>query len=67
MLWHDICLEIAALVLALVFVPLAMKLAYKIGAVDKPNARKVHTKIMPRMGGLGIYLAYIIVVWRRRK
>ena len=67
MLWHDICLEIAALVLALVFVPLAMKLAYKIGAVDKPNARKVHTKIMPRMGGLGIYLAYIIVVLATQK
>lgn len=67
MLWHDICLGIAALVLALVFVPLAMKLAYKIGAVDKPNARKVHTKIMPRMGGLGIYLAYIIVVLATQK
>lgn len=62
MLGHDIVLGIAALVLALVFVPLAMKLAYKIGAVDKPNARKVHTKIMPRMGGLGIYLAYMVVV-----
>lgn len=67
MLWHDICLGIAALVLALIFVPLAMKLAYKIGAVDKPNARKVHTKIMPRMGGLGIYLAYIIVVLATQK
>lgn len=67
MLWHDICLGIAALVLALVFVPLAMKLAYKIGAVDKPNARKVHTKIMPRMGGLGIYLAYIIVILATQK
>lgn len=67
MLWHDICLGIAALVLALFFVPLAMKLAYKIGAVDKPNARKVHTKIMPRMGGLGIYLAYIIVVLATQK
>ena len=63
MLWHDICLGIAALV----FVPLAMKLAYKIGAVDKPNARKVHTKITPRMGGLGIYLAYIIVVLATQK
>ena len=67
MLWHDICIGIAALVLALIFVPLAMKLAYKIGAVDKPNARKVHTKIMPRMGGLGIYLAYIIVVLATQK
>ena len=62
MLVHDICLGFAAFLLAVIFVPLAMKLAFKVGAIDKPNARKVHVKIMPRMGGLGIYLAYIIVV-----
>ncbi len=67
MLMHDIFLGAAALVLALLLVPVAMKLAYKIGAVDKPNARKVHTKIMPRMGGLGIYLAYMTVVLLTQK
>ncbi|WP_274654237.1 glycosyltransferase family 4 protein [Paenibacillus humicola] len=48
-----------ALVLALAFTPLVIKLAFKIGAIDKPNHRKVHTKIMPRLGGLGIYAAFI--------
>jgi len=62
MLIYDILAGLAAFVLALIFVPFAMKMAYKIGAVDKPNARKVHTKPMPRMGGLGIYLAYLVAV-----
>ncbi|MDQ0156941.1 glycosyltransferase family 4 protein [Robertmurraya andreesenii] len=40
--------------------PLVKKLAIAIGATDKPNARKVHQKIMPRLGGLAIYISFII-------
>ncbi|AZS17611.1 undecaprenyl/decaprenyl-phosphate alpha-N-acetylglucosaminyl 1-phosphate transferase [Paenibacillus motobuensis] len=58
---------IVALGLALALTPLVKKFAFKVGAVDVPNARKVHTKIMPRLGGLGIYLsfivAFLIIVW----
>ncbi|RYL95825.1 undecaprenyl/decaprenyl-phosphate alpha-N-acetylglucosaminyl 1-phosphate transferase [Sporolactobacillus sp. THM7-4] len=46
--------------------PLVKKLAIRIGATDVPNARKVHTHIMPRMGGVAIYLAFItgmLVLW----
>jgi len=35
------------------------KLAYKVGATDQPNVRKVHQKIMPRLGGLAIYIGFI--------
>jgi UDP-GlcNAc:undecaprenyl-phosphate GlcNAc-1-phosphate transferase len=51
---------IAALALALALTPLVKKFAVKVGAVDVPNARKVHTRIMPRLGGLGIFLAFIL-------
>lgn len=51
---------IVALALALLLTPLVKKFAVKIGAVDVPNARKVHTRIMPRLGGLGIYLAFVL-------
>jgi len=34
--------------------------AFLVKAVDKPNARKVHVKPMPRMGGLAIYLAFCL-------
>ncbi|SFB25444.1 MULTISPECIES: glycosyltransferase family 4 protein [unclassified Bacillus (in: firmicutes)] len=45
---------------SILLTPLVKKLAFKIGATDKPNQRKVHQKIMPRLGGLAIYLSFII-------
>lgn len=40
--------------------PLVKKIAFIIGATDKPNQRKVHQKIMPRLGGLAIYISFLI-------
>jgi UDP-GlcNAc:undecaprenyl-phosphate/decaprenyl-phosphate GlcNAc-1-phosphate transferase len=40
--------------------PIVKKLAFKIGATDKPNQRKVHSRIMPRLGGLAIFLSFLI-------
>jgi len=51
---------VIALIVALLMTPLVKKFAFFVGAIDKPNHRKVHTRIMPRMGGLAIYLAFII-------
>ena len=50
---------IISLCLALALTPFVIKFAYKVGAIDKPNHRKVHTRIMPRLGGLGIYAAFM--------
>ncbi len=36
------------------------RFAIWIGVVDQPNQRKVHTKVMPRLGGLAIYLAFVV-------
>lgn len=60
---NDIIMAILALVISFSLVPFVAKLAIKIGAVDKPNARKVHTKIMPRMGGLAIYVSFFAVLF----
>ncbi len=43
-------------------VPAAIKLAHKIGAIDKPDQRKVHARSMPRLGGLSIFLAFIVTM-----
>jgi UDP-GlcNAc:undecaprenyl-phosphate/decaprenyl-phosphate GlcNAc-1-phosphate transferase len=51
---------IASFITVLIVTPLVMKLAIKIGAIDKPNKRKVHNRIMPRLGGLAIFLGVII-------
>lgn len=50
---------LASFVTVLAVTPLVIKLAVKIGAVDKPNERKVHQKLMPRLGGLAIFIGAI--------
>ena len=45
---------------SILITPLVKKFAIKIGATDKPNQRKVHQKIMPRLGGLAIYISFIV-------
>jgi UDP-GlcNAc:undecaprenyl-phosphate GlcNAc-1-phosphate transferase len=51
---------IIALSVSLLMTPAVKALAFRIGAVDRPNARKVHTRIMPRLGGLSIYASFMI-------
>lgn len=42
------------------FIPVIKKVAEFIGAMDIPNARKVHKNPIPRMGGLAIYGGFLI-------
>ena len=48
-----------ALIVALAITPLVILLAKKTGAMDAPNARKVHKKPIPRIGGLAIYAGFM--------
>ncbi|WP_071393492.1 glycosyltransferase family 4 protein [Bacillus tuaregi] len=50
-------------IISVLITPVVIKLAFKIGATDKPNQRKVHQKIMPRLGGLAIYISFVFGVW----
>ena len=47
-----------AFIVSLVATPFIARLAFLIGAVDKPNARKVHDSYMPRLGGLAIFAGF---------
>ena len=51
---------IVTLLTSLILVPIARKIAIHIGAIDQPNARKIHKVPMPRLGGLAIYLAFLL-------
>jgi len=51
-----------ALAVAYFATPQVKNLAIKIGALDAPDDRKVHTRPIPRMGGLAIYAAFILAV-----
>jgi UDP-N-acetylmuramyl pentapeptide phosphotransferase/UDP-N-acetylglucosamine-1-phosphate transferase len=46
------------MILSAAITPFVVKLAYILGAVDKPNARRVNIKPMPTMGGLAIFIAF---------
>jgi len=40
-------------------IPFIKKMAIHVGALDVPDARKVHSKPMPRLGGLGIFAGFL--------
>lgn len=48
----------AAILISALLVPFIRCLAIKVGAVDKPNARRVNKVTMPTMGGLAIFIAF---------
>lgn len=50
-----------SVILCVLLTPIIKKIAIAIGATDKPNERKVHKTLMPRMGGVAIYLSFTIV------
>lgn len=55
-------LLISAMLISLITTPFVKKLAFKIGAIDIPTEeRKIHKKPMPRIGGLSIYLSFILI------
>ena len=52
---------ICAALLAYTMTPAVRVLAFKIGAVDIPlDGRRIHKKPIPRIGGLAIYLSFLI-------
>lgn len=54
---------VVAVVLSFAATPLVKSLAYKVGAVDVPkDNRRMHKTPIPRLGGLAIFLAFLISV-----
>lgn len=52
----------AALALALVLTPWVRKFALRVGFVDRPVARSMHTEPKPYLGGLAIFVAFAVAV-----
>ncbi len=52
-----------ALLVALVLTPVVMTLAHRVGAMDVPkDGRRMHDHPIPRMGGLAIFLGFLLSV-----
>ena len=45
---------------SLILVPISKRIAKHVNALDYPNKRKIHNKVMPRLGGLAIYGSFLI-------
>jgi UDP-GlcNAc:undecaprenyl-phosphate GlcNAc-1-phosphate transferase len=50
---------IVCFILSILITPQIKKFAIAIGATDQPNSRKVHQTIMPRLGGLAIFISFM--------
>lgn len=56
-------LLIISTLISLCTIPFVKKLAYKVGAIDIPkDDRKIHKSPIPRMGGLGIFISFVVTI-----
>ena len=51
---------ISALISTVSIIPIINKLGLKFGIIDKPNKRKIHKENVVRLGGLGIFIGFLI-------
>lgn len=52
-----------AFVVVIILTPYVRRLAFRVGAIDNPDHRKVHQEVMPRLGGLAIYISFVITMF----
>ncbi|SJZ48212.1 glycosyltransferase family 4 protein [Selenihalanaerobacter shriftii] len=61
MLKYIVAFAIASLI-TYVSTPIVKKLAFLIGAVDEPNARRINKHPIPSLGGIAIYVGFVLSV-----
>ena len=54
---------LVSLFLSLGLTPFVKYLSYKYRILDKPDDRKIHAKPVPLMGGIVVFLSFILVLW----
>jgi|LGOV01.1.fsa_nt_gb UDP-GlcNAc:undecaprenyl-phosphate GlcNAc-1-phosphate transferase len=55
---------LVAFVMCFILTPISMKIARRINAIDLPKGeRKIHTKPIPRLGGIAIFLATLATMF----
>ena len=53
-------IDFITFICSLILVPIVKKIAIHVNAIDYPNERKVHVKPTPRLGGLAIFLSFLL-------
>lgn len=59
-IFKSIIITMTTFLTVAIITPFIKKIAIHVDAIDKPNERKVHTKPIPRLGGLGMYLSFLL-------
>lgn len=57
-----VLIAIVALVISIVVIPIMMRIAPRVGMIDYPHPRKVHSAPISRVGGWGVVLGGIVPV-----
>ncbi|HBB68220.1 MAG: hypothetical protein A2X28_03135 [Elusimicrobia bacterium GWA2_56_46] len=60
-------LFLMAFLACMVLSPVTVWLAWRVGAVDRPGARKIHTAAIPRIGGAAVYAAFTLTILRNQQ
>jgi len=57
-----LCVCLGSFSLALIVTPLVIRMAYRINAVAVPGVRTIHTRPVPRIGGVAIFLSTMCLI-----
>ena len=53
----------SSLIISIIAMPSIITVAKLLGLYDKPNKRKLHTTKIPRLGGIGIFVSFLLSIW----
>jgi UDP-N-acetylmuramyl pentapeptide phosphotransferase/UDP-N-acetylglucosamine-1-phosphate transferase len=53
----------SSFIMSVFAMPSIITMAKLLGLFDKPNSRKLHTAKIPRLGGIGIFVSFLLSVW----
>src|SRR4030042_4082106 len=62
MIWASLLAWAGAFLINLLILPLVLRLAHRHQWYAPPDSRKIHTGLIPRMGGPGLFLPFILAV-----
>jgi UDP-GlcNAc:undecaprenyl-phosphate GlcNAc-1-phosphate transferase len=58
--WYYVLSFLTAFTFVYISIPYIRKLAIRLGFVDHPNQRKIHTEPIPLLGGLALYVGFVL-------
>ena len=60
--WTYLYIFLFSFLVSLLLIPIVRKIALRTGIVDHPEARKIHQTPKPLLGGIAIYLSFVLTI-----